>query len=129
MYNSGKVIIGIIVFVIFFGLPFWLNLGKVEAVPQPKLPTEEKKCIEDKYYMRANHMKLLDRWRKQKVREGKVYYTNSEGKIYKMSLQRTCMKCHSNKEKFCDTCHKNMAVVSVDCWKCHLAPEEVQKWQ
>ncbi len=128
MYNANKVIIGIIVFLIFFAMPFWLNFGKVEALPKPELPKEEKKCIEDTDYMKAYHMKFLDEWRKTKVREGKVNYINNEGKIYKMSLQRTCMKCHDNKEKFCDRCHKNL-VVQPDCWKCHLAPEEVKKWQ
>ncbi len=27
-----------------------------------------------------------------------------------MSLQNGCMKCHSNKKKFCDECHNYMAV-------------------
>ncbi len=128
MYNATKVIIGIIIFIIFFAMPFWLNFGKVEALPKPELPKDEKKCVEDTEYMKAYHMKFLDQWRKQKVREGKVNYINSEGKIYKMSLQRTCMKCHTSKEKFCDRCHNNL-VVKPDCWKCHIAPEEVKKWQ
>lgn len=128
MYNTNKVLIGIIIFIAFFTLPFWINFGKVQALPKPELPKDEKKCIEDVKYMRAYHMKLLDKWRKEKVREGQITYINSEGKIYKKSLQRTCMKCHNNMENFCDRCHKTL-VVNPDCWKCHIAPEEVKKWQ
>ncbi|BAU22986.1 cytochrome C [Caldimicrobium thiodismutans] len=128
MYNTGKVLLGIIVFICFFAIPFWLNLGKVSALPKPELPKDEKKCIEDVQYMKAYHMKLLDKWRKEKVREGNINYINNEGKIYKMSLQRTCMKCHTSKEKFCDRCHTTL-VTHPDCWDCHIAPEEVKKWQ
>lgn len=42
-------------------------------------------------------------------------------KKYEMSLQNTCMKCHSNKEEFCDQCH-NYANVSPFCWDCHVQP-------
>jgi hypothetical protein len=126
MYNAGKVLIGILVFVVFFSIPFWLNFGKVEALPKPELPKDEQKCIEDTAYMKAYHMQLLHKWRTQKIREGKVYHINQEGKLYIMSLQRTCMKCHSNKEKFCDRCHQ-VVVTHPDCWRCHIAPEEVKK--
>lgn len=128
MYNTGKVIVGIIVFVLFFSLPFWINLGRLEAVPKPELPVEEKKCVESKEYMRAYHMKLLSQWRDDKVRKGKVYYVNSQGEKYKMSLQQTCMKCHKDRSKFCDRCH-DFFIVKTDCWNCHIAPEEVKKWQ
>jgi len=128
MYNTGKVFIGIVVFIIFFTMPFWLNMGKVEALPKPELPKDEKKCVEDTEYMKAYHMKLLDHWRKKYVREMKVYYVNKEGKTYLMSLQRTCIKCHANKDKFCDRCHQ-VVVVHPDCWDCHFTKEEVKKWQ
>lgn len=126
MYNTGKVLIGIIVFIVFFTIPFWLNLGKVKALPKPELPKEEKKCIEDTDYMKAYHMKLLHDWRTKKIRKMQVYHINQEGKLYIMSLQRTCMKCHTSKEKFCDRCHE-VVVTHPDCWKCHIAPEEVKK--
>ena len=54
---------------------------------------------------------------------GDTIYTNAEGKRYTISLQNTCMKCHSNKTKFCDECH-NYAAVSPYCWDCHIAPKE-----
>ena len=39
------------------------------------------------------------------------------------SLQNGCMKCHTSKVKFCDTCHE-YASVKPYCWDCHLAPVE-----
>jgi cytochrome c oxidase subunit 2 len=39
-----------------------------------------------------------------------------------MSLQNTCMHCHSNKQKFCDECHTYVAVKPY-CWDCHIAPK------
>jgi hypothetical protein len=106
----------------------WLNFGRLEAIPQPELPKEEKKCIESKEYMRAYHMKLLDDWRKKAVREGEHIYIASDGKKYTISLQKTCMKCHTDKEKFCVRCH-NTTLAHLDCWECHISPEEVKKWQ
>jgi hypothetical protein len=40
-----------------------------------------------------------------------------------MSLQNSCMKCHSNKKEFCDKCH-NYVAVKPYCWSCHIAPKE-----
>ena len=128
MYNSDKVIVGIIIFVLFFAMPFWLNFGKAKALPKPELPSDTKECVESREYMRAYHMKILLYWRDKKVREGQVYYINSQGKFFKMSLQNTCMKCHKSMEKFCDRCHSTISA-HPDCWRCHIAPEEVKKWQ
>lgn len=44
-------------------------------------------------------------------------------KQVEMSLQNTCMDCHSNKKDFCDQCH-NYTNVNPFCWDCHLQPEE-----
>jgi hypothetical protein len=128
MYNSDKVIIGIIIFILFFTMPFWLNFGKAKALPKPEIPSDTKECVESREYMRAYHMKMLLDWRDKKVREGQVYYINSQGKFFKMSLQNTCMKCHKSVEKFCDRCHSTISA-HPDCWRCHIAPEEVKKWQ
>ena len=128
MYDANKVIPGIIIFILFFTIPIWLNFGRLEAIPKPELPKKEKKCIESKEYMRAYHMKLLDDWRKKAIRENKYIYTASDGKKYFISLQRTCFKCHNDTEKFCDKCH-NFVITHPDCWNCHIAPEVVKKWQ
>jgi hypothetical protein len=83
----------------------------------------EKKCVESKSFMRAEHMVMLNDWRDLVVREGDRIYIANDGKEYVMSLQNTCMKCHSNKKKFCDECHNYLAVKPY-CWDCHIQPRE-----
>ena len=131
MYNAGKIIIGLIIFLGLVTFPILYNGGKATAKPDPKidtpeilkLPENERKCVESKAFMTKEHMKLLNEWRDWVVRDGNGVYTNTEGKIFTMSLQNTCMKCHSNKTKFCDECH-NYAAVKPYCWDCHIAPKE-----
>ena len=38
-------------------------------------------------------------------------------------MRQHCMKCHTNKEKFCDECH-TYAAVKPYCWDCHIQPKE-----
>ena len=129
LYDGGKIIAGLIIFFFLVTFPFFLNIGKVNAKLEPKIDTPEiqklveKKCIESKAFMRAEHMKLLNDWRDAAVRDGQRLYVNSEGKQFTISLQNTCMHCHSNKKKFCDECHNYMAVKPY-CWTCHIAPKE-----
>jgi hypothetical protein len=73
--------------------------------------------------MKTEHMKMLDEWRQEVVRDNLRYYKSTTGKTYYKSLQTTCMDCHSNKSKFCDQCHNYMAVAPY-CWDCHIAPKE-----
>lgn len=131
MYNGGKILIGLIIFVGLVTYPLWNNMGKATVKPDPKidtpeiqkLPEIERKCVEAKAYMKKEHMKMLNEWRDSVVRDGNGVYVNTEGKRYTMSLQNGCMKCHSNKKKFCDECH-NYADVKPYCWDCHIAPKE-----
>jgi hypothetical protein len=131
LYNGGKIIAGLVVFVALATFPFYYNIGKVNAKPEPKIDTPvikqlaEKKCVESKEFMRTEHMQLLNRWRDSAVRNADRIYENSAGKKYYISLQNTCMKCHSNKKDFCDQCHNYMAV-SPYCWDCHFIPKENQ---
>ena len=124
MYNSGKIIIGIIVFLVLITSPVWLNLasGKASTVPKPEIVTQEKKCIEPTAYMKTNHMNMLNAWRDSVVRQDSRTYVASDGKQYDMSLTKTCLKCHPNKAQFCDQCHSYEAVKPV-CWECHNVPE------
>ncbi len=133
MYNGGKIIAGLIILVALVTFPIFYNMGKPVAMPEPKLDTPEirmwekekgkKECVEAKSFMRANHMQLLNDWRDWAVRDGKRVYVNAEGKHFTISLQNTCMHCHSNKKEFCDSCH-TYANVKPYCWSCHLAPKE-----
>ncbi len=131
MYNAGKILIGLVIFLGLATFPFFYNMGKAVAKPEPKLDTPEimklakqdRKCVESKEFMRANHMQMLNDWRDSVVRDNTRVYVNAEGKKFDMSLQNTCMRCHSNKKKFCDECHNYMAVAPY-CWDCHIAPKE-----
>lgn len=121
MYNSDKVIPGIIIFVLFVTLPIWWNHGKSVAAPEPELP-KKGRCVESKEYMRSHHMQLLNVWRNEAIRQGMRIYTSSDGARFWISLQNECMKCHNNKSKFCDRCHQ-FAAVEPYCWNCHIPPE------
>jgi hypothetical protein len=130
MYDGWKIIIGIIIFIGIATFPFLYDIGKASVPPpEPKIDTPEiqkmaeKKCIEEKFFMRAEHMVMLNDWRDSVVRDGNRIYIANDDKEYAMSLQNTCMKCHSNKKKFCDECHNYMAVKPY-CWDCHIEPKE-----
>jgi len=131
LYDGGKIIAGIVVFVIAASSPFWYGKGKVVPPPDLKLDTpaieqlREKLCVETAPYMRANHMKLLAAWRESVVREGDRSYGATDGKVYEISLTGTCLECHSNKGQFCDRCH-DYAGAKPACWSCHIIPEEVR---
>lgn len=130
MPKSGKVIIGIVIFLILATSPFWYNLSSGTSNQKPELVIATKdvpgkdKCVRDKDYMRTSHMDLLDEWREDVVRNGnRVYISPDNHKEYNMSLTNTCLDCHSNKEQFCNQCH-NYVNVNPYCWTCHIIPEE-----
>ncbi len=132
LYNGAKIITGVVVFIILITFPLWYGKGKVSPAPVLSLDTsainqlKEKQCVEDTAFMRANHMKLLAKWRDEVVRDANRYYTSKNGKVYEQSLSGTCLKCHSNKEQFCDRCH-NYVGAKPTCFSCHIVPEEVKK--
>jgi hypothetical protein len=122
MSDKKLIIAGIVIFFALFTFPLWFNLGK--AAPAPELVLTEKakaakECVMPTDYIRANHMKVLDLWRHQVVRNGQRIFVNAEGKEFTMSLSNTCLDCHSNKADFCDKCH-NYASVTPYCWDCHI---------
>lgn len=122
MYDKGKVIAGLIVFVITVTFPFWYNLGTAAPAPELKLTEKAKAaktCVMPKDEMKSGHMQLLDVWREEVVRGASRMYVNEHGKAFDMSLSNTCLDCHSNKADFCDRCH-NYASVSPYCWDCHI---------
>jgi len=129
MRDREKILLGTAVALVVLTLPFWWNAGRAHAAPQPELDTPTiaalpvRECVESKAYMRANHMKLLHEWRDAVVRRNARAYVNTRGQEYEISLQNTCMHCHDNKSRFCDECH-DYVTVTMDCWNCHVAPEE-----
>lgn len=129
MYDGAKIIAGLLVFAMLITFPLWYHLGRATPPPQPDLNTPaiaqlpRKQCVESVSYMRSSHMELLKDWRNWVVREGKRIYVARDGTEYVMSLEGTCLKCHANKARFCDSCH-NYVRAEPSCWNCHLAPEE-----
>jgi hypothetical protein len=125
MRDGGKIIAGLAAFIVLAALPFWHSvLAGAPAKPDPKLPANEKQCVSSREDMRANHMDLLNEWRDTVVREGRRTYVAASGRTFDMSLSRTCMKCHTSKKEFCDSCHNYLAVAPY-CWDCHVEPKEV----
>lgn len=122
MYNTGKIIPGLIIFLAIITLPLWLQVGSAAKAPDPQLPKKEKQCVQSKEYMRSSHMQVLNDWRNDVVRDGQRIYVGLNGKKFSMSLSNDCMACHDNKAKFCDTCHDYLGVTPY-CWDCHLFPE------
>jgi hypothetical protein len=126
MYDRGKIIIGLVIGLGLLLFPFYYNKGEAKKAPDIVLTDKAKaakQCIEPKEFMRTDHMKMLDEWREGVVRDEERYYKSGDKKSYYMSLQVTCMECHSNKSKFCDQCH-NYLGVDPYCWDCHIEPKE-----
>ena len=88
MYNGGKIIIGLIIFVGLVAFPFLYSGGKATAKPDPKIDTpeilkmseNERKCVESKAFMKTEHMQLLNDWRDWVVRDGTQYTQMLRGK-------------------------------------------------
>ena len=130
--NKNYIITGLIIFALAVLSPFWFNIvTTTQAAPEPELVGKaktEKKCVLDKYEMRANHMSLLDDWRDSVVRDADRMYTAENGHSFNMSLstgENSCLGCHEDKAKFCDSCH-TYASVTPYCWECHTNPKEIQ---
>jgi len=134
MYNKSWVIAGLIFFLFLVTFPFWKKIiatnDATSQIPQPVLAAGLSEsgahCIEDRAFMRAKHMILLNEWRNEAVRHNKKIYKNSRGEEFKKSLTGTCLKCHSNKEEFCDTCHKSVGAHPY-CFDCHFSNSEILK--
>ena len=128
---SGKVIIGLIIFLVLITLPIWYNMavGKGDARPDVEILTKntpgKDKCVLPADEMRESHMDVLFEWREKVVREGDRIHTAPDGRKFNMSLTHTCLECHSNRENFCQKCHDYMGVKPY-CWTCHVDPKEVR---
>lgn len=126
MYDRGKIIAGLVVFVLLVLIPFFYNSGTSGRAPDLILPANAKSCVLPAAEMRAKHMQLLNTWRDEVVREGDRRGVVIEGKQYPKSLQLGCMACHTSKVNFCDRCH-DYSSVRPYCWDCHLVPVERAK--
>ncbi len=125
MRDKGRIIIGLVVFLILVSFPVWYNVatGEPTNAPELKKPESSQQCIRDTEWMTAHHMDLLDDWRDKVVRDGERYYLDDSGDKIEMSLTHTCLGCHEDREQFCDKCHNYMSVDPY-CWDCHVEPKE-----
>lgn len=125
LYDAGKIIPGVIIFLLIFLYPLYSNIGGAAPVPKPLLPKPAvaKQCVLPTADMKAQHMQLVDNWRNWVVRDGQRIWTSPDGRAFNMSLTNTCMRCHNDKEKFCDQCHNYLGVKPY-CWDCHLDPKQ-----
>lgn len=124
MYNKSMIIAGLVIFVLMVTFPVWYNGLDAGPLPKPELPPGgEKECVASAAFMRDKHMQLLNEWRDDVLRDSDRVTVKVGGKEYRKGLQMACMECHSNKEKFCDSCH-DYAAVTPTCWDCHLTPTE-----
>ena len=125
MRDGGKIVIGLVIFLILITFPIWYNIakGKATYVPELAKPVKGTECVRPTEFMIANHMDLLNQWRDSVVRLGERYYVDSHGQMVEMSLTHTCLDCHADKAEFCDKCHSYMGVEPY-CWDCHVIPKE-----
>ena len=121
MFDTGKILVGLALFAGLVTTPFWYGLasGKGHAQPELAKATEGARCVESNQAMRSSHMEMLDQWRDAVVRQNQRVYVSTDGTRHPMSLSGTCLRCHSEPEKFCDRCHE-FSGVSPYCWDCHL---------
>jgi hypothetical protein len=130
MHDRGLIVAGLLVFLGLITFPVWYDLaaGKTPQEPGLKLPAHEKECVAPIPYMKTSHMKLLNEWRDQVVRNNVRTYTSYSGRTYTISLTGTCLQqCHTEKAGFCDRCHTFNGVRSPSCWDCHVDPELVHQ--
>lgn len=128
MYDSPKVLLGLVIFLALITFPIWYNIasGTADYVPELAKPVKGDACVADTEYMRTSHMDLLNTWRDEAVRRNERVYTSPDGIKYNKSLSHTCLDCHSDKEGFCDKCHDYLKIDPY-CWDCHVIPEKEMK--
>ena len=124
-YDAGKIFTGLAVFVVGATFPFWYAAaaGKTGQLPELERPAGATSCVLPVQEMKADHMKLLNTWRDQVVRQGDRAPVTVDGRAYPRSLSMGCLECHEDKAQFCDRCH-DYTGVSPYCWDCHVEGEE-----
>jgi hypothetical protein len=120
IYGKERIIPALVIFVVVMCTPFIVQLGGASVAPEVELP-KEGMCIEAGATMKTSHMQILNDWRNSVVRDANRKHVSEDGREFTMSLTNECMRCHTDKAKFCDRCHNYMAV-SPYCWDCHLYP-------
>jgi len=118
MFDAGKILVGLGVFVGLVTAPAWYGKGKGGPPELARPAGGAKQCVEATAFMRARHMELLDGWRDAVVRGAEKIYVATDGQRHEMSLTGTCLRCHDDQDKFCNRCHA-YAGVETFCFDCH----------
>ena len=120
MYDAGKILAGLAIFVVLVATPFWWNAarGADTAPPRIEKPPAGTSCVLPPDQMRHEHMRLLIEWREEVVRQDLRTTRDAAGRPLKKSLSESCLACHGGREKSCDRCH-DWLDVRVYCWDCH----------
>jgi [DsrC]-trisulfide reductase subunit J len=129
MRDRVLIYFGLFLFLALATFPVWHGVAAQTSTREPEVKTAagEKSCVAPRAYMRQAHMELLMRWRDARVRGQERRYTAYDGKVYAISLTRTCLtQCHGSKDEFCDRCHSYAGVSAPNCWGCHTSPPAVQ---
>ena len=127
MYDKGKIITGLVIFVLLITFPVWYNniscdAEEMQPVSNNELPEAMFQSItfpNDAEHalstpeMRSTHMQMLEQIHAVAMQQG--YDPEKDGKKDRMQ----CLMCHGTKEDFCDKCHVSAAVTTPDCWTCH----------
>jgi hypothetical protein len=124
MYDAGKIVPGLAAFLAVATFPIWYNLARGSQVRAPEIekPAGATRCVEDVATMRHDHMRLLQQWREQVVRQDDRVFVTADGRHFNKSLTGTCLGCHKSKEASCDRCHNYLGVHPY-CWDCHVDPK------
>ena len=117
LYDRGKIIAGIVIFLILITFPFWYGKGKAVAPPELELDTPAIEQLAGKALRGGCRLhagqphEASDRLaRRASSGKASALYTATDGRVFEMSLTGTCLKCHSNKDQFCDRCHDYVGV-------------------
>jgi len=122
--DRKKIIAVLLIFLSVVACPFLYNaVGERLGYKAPKveLPGDGKECVESREVIRIDHKDLLGKWMTSSVRDGVKTYEAKDGRSYQIGLERTCMRCHRDKTRFCDHCHEYLAVSDNKCWDCHIS--------
>ncbi len=126
LYNGKYILPALGAFLLVATVPIWHGLAaRSPAFQSPPNPKGER-CIEPKAFMRAEHMRMLIRWRDEVVRDNNRIYTATDGRKWEKSL-KTCVGCHGHTDAQgksttaaadCTECHTYVNA-RLDCWNCH----------
>ncbi|MDP8238849.1 MAG: hypothetical protein P9X24_07150 [Candidatus Hatepunaea meridiana] len=129
MYNGGKIIIGLIIFLIAMTSPIWYNatFGDTSGMPDIEIITKDipgkDKCVLPREEMRSSHMDILDDWRDIVIRDGKRVHTTPDGRKFNRSLSYVRPEPEANDSSVADTSltktHKKPEITRNSCMDCH----------